>query len=66
VEAPAFCKGCGRAAEVSADDHPCGRGGADDETRFCPRCGWRLRDIAVVPGMGGRWCRVHGVVTDPD
>ena len=59
-----FCTGCGRPAVVCRIDHPCGRGGSDDPVRFCPDCGWRLRDIAVVPGLGGRWCRQHGVI-DP-
>lgn len=55
------CHGCGREAGACVA-RPCGRSGEDDPLRFCPRCGWRLREIAVVPGVGGLWCRVHGVV----
>ena len=57
---PRFCHGCGR--ELGACAGTCGRGGPDDARRFCARCGWRLREIAVVPGVGSLWCRTHGVV----
>jgi hypothetical protein len=60
-----FCRGCGRPQVECADGaHPCGRGGADDPLRFCPRCGWRLRTIAVVPGTTDLWCRTHGLLAD--
>ena len=55
-----FCHGCGR--ELGACDGSCGRGEPDDVRRFCPHCGWRLREIAVVPGVGSLWCRTHGVI----
>ena len=55
-----FCRGCGRRAEGCGGS--CGRGGPDATPRFCGRCGWRLREIAVVPGVGSLWCRTHGVV----
>ncbi|HVF33475.1 MAG TPA: hypothetical protein VM933_10620 [Acidimicrobiales bacterium] len=54
------CHGCGRPS-AACRDAPCGRAGDDDPAQFCRRCGWRLRDIAVVPGLAGRWCRRHGV-----
>jgi len=58
---PTHCHGCGRpVADCAA--RPCGRSDADDPLRFCPSCGWRLREIAVVPGVGGLWCREHGTV----
>ena len=56
------CAGCGRTAEACGGS--CGRAGADEPVRFCRRCGWRLREIAVVPGVGSLWCRTHGVVDD--
>jgi hypothetical protein len=56
------CHGCGRGLGECDGDRSCGRGGVGDPWRFCPQCGWRLRDIAVVPGVGGRWCRTHGVM----
>ena len=58
-----FCPGCGRpSVDCAGGEHPCGRARPDHPARFCPRCGWRLREIAVVPGVGGRWCRTHGLV----
>jgi hypothetical protein len=57
-----FCRGCGRAAAACAGS--CGRSGPGRPARFCGRCGWRLREIAVVPGVGSLWCRTHGVVDD--
>jgi hypothetical protein len=60
VDDASHCHGCGRPLDECAR-RPCGHGGPHDEARFCRRCGWRLRDIAVVPGVGGRWCRQHGV-----
>ena len=59
---PPHCAGCGRLDEACAGS--CGRNGPDDVPRFCRRCGWRLREIAVVPGVGSLWCRTHGVVAD--
>jgi hypothetical protein len=56
-----YCHGCGREAAVCAAA-PCGRGAALDVPRFCSSCGWRLREIAVVPGVGSLWCRTHGLV----
>ncbi|HUP84334.1 MAG TPA: hypothetical protein VM143_01585 [Acidimicrobiales bacterium] len=57
-----FCRGCGRT--VAACGGSCGRDRPTDPARFCTRCGWRLREIAVVPGLGSLWCREHGVVID--
>lgn len=54
------CHGCGRMLDDCAAQ-PCGRGAEHDPSRFCRHCGWRLRHIAVVPGVGGLWCRTHGV-----
>ena len=56
------CPGCGREADTCAGS--CGRRGDDQVARFCRRCGWRLREIAVVPGVGSLWCRTHGVVEE--
>ena len=58
------CHGCGRPAERCRGETACGRGGPDDPPRFCRRCGWRLRTIAVVPGVGSLWCRTHGVIEE--
>ena len=60
-EAP-FCPGCGRTRETCAGS--CARVGMDATPRFCGRCGWRLRQITVVPGVGSLWCRTHGVVEE--
>jgi hypothetical protein len=59
---PTHCHGCGRPVAACAGEATCGRGGPDQPWRFCPACGWRLRDIVVVPGVHGRWCRTHGVL----
>jgi hypothetical protein len=62
IDEPTHCRGCGRPIEVCAGS--CGRSGPDQPPRFCPQCGWRLREIAVVPGVGGLWCRTHGVQSE--
>jgi hypothetical protein len=62
--AETHCHGCGQRLEDCAGRRACGRGGPGDVWRFCPRCGDRLREIVVVPGTGGRWCRTHGVQPD--
>ena len=52
---PTHCHGCGRPLEECSGERSCGRGGPGDPPRFCARCGWRLRDIAVtVIGRGLR------------
>ena len=57
-----FCPGCGRTEEACGGS--CGRSGPEATPRFCRECGWRLREIAVVPGVGSLWCRTHGVLED--
>ena len=57
-----FCPGCGRAELACVGS--CGRSAPGATPRFCRRCGWRLREIAVVPGVGSRWCRTHGVLDE--
>lgn len=61
-EDPPFCRGCGLVQARCGGS--CERGGDGATPRFCGRCGWRLREIAVVPGVGSLWCRTHGVIED--